>query len=205
MAYLTTTAAVKTQLGLHGTVNGTLNDNADDDSLIGAYVAQATQIFNSEVGYTFIATNGTLELDACAPHAYGRKLFFRQPVVGVYSVVNGDGQTLTESEYRLLPANETPKYGIEIKQGSGKYWNYDTSPEAAIVIGGTLGYATEANIPADVTLAVTKLAANLYQNRDNKGEVIRFADGSSQVPADAPGIIFKVIENYSYTQIKVYA
>ena len=203
MAYLTTTAAVKRQLGLVGTVQGTVVDKTADNDLIDVYVAQATELFNSEVGYTFIATNGTLELDACAPHAYGRKLFFRQPVVDVYSVVNGDGQTLTDSEYRLLPANESPKYGIEIKQGSGKYWNYDTSPEAAIVIGGTLGYATEANVPADVTLAVTKLAANLYQNRDNRGEIIRFADGSSQVPADAPGIIFKIIDKYA--SVRVYA
>lgn len=201
MAYLTTTAAVKRQLGLVGTVQGTLNDNTDDDDLIGTYVAQATELFNSEVGYTFIATNGTLELDACAPHAYGRKLFFLKPVVGVYSIVNGDGQTLTETEYRLLPANESPKYAAELKTGSGKFWTFTNSPQAAIIVGGTLGYATEANVPADVTLAVTKLAANLYQNRDNKGDIIRFADGSSQVPADAPGIIFKIIDKYASVRV----
>lgn len=205
MANLTTLAAVKRQLGLIGTIQGTLQDKTADDDLISTYVAQATEYFNSAVGYTFIAANGTLELDACAPHAYGRKLFFRKPVVSLYSVTNGDGQALTSDDYRLLPANESPKYAAELKLGSGKVWTFTDSPEAAIVLGGTIGYATEANVPADVTLAVTKLAANLYMNRDNKGEVIRFADGSTQIPANAPEIVFQVIEKYNYAKIRVYA
>lgn len=207
MADLTTLDAVKVQLGLQGTVNGAPVNNTSDDGLIAAYVSQASALFESQAlhatGISFIAAPGTLLLDACPPHTYGPKLFFRLPVRGVYSVVNGDGQTLTSSDYRLLPPNAVPYYGLELKRNSGKYWAYTNSPEEAITVAGTLGYVLAGTIPGDVSLAVTKAAAYLYQTRDNKGEVIRFADGSSQVPGSIPELFEKVIRRYATVRIHV--
>lgn len=207
MADLTTLAAVKRQLGLNEYIDGTLTTNTDDDDLITDYVTQASVLFEQtaqrELNFTFVAAPGTLTLDACPPHAYGRKLFFLTPVTGVYEVINGDGHTLTSDEYRLLPANNTPYYAIEFKRNAGRFWTYTTNPEGAITVAGTLGYCAAASIPEDVKLAVTKLAANLYQNRDNKGEVIRFADGSTQVPDKPPDMIFKVLQRYQ--KVRVYS
>jgi len=200
MADLTTLAAVRAQLG-HA-VSDTV-----DDSLIQTYVTQASNLFEAEVlrqtNATFVAQNGTLLLDARAPHAYGRKLYFRQPATGVYLVVNGDGQTLTSADYRLLPANDTPKYGMELKSGSGFVWSHTDSPQEAITIGGTLGYVNAGAIPGDVALAVTKAAAYLYMTRDNRGEVIRFADGSSQTPGAIPDLFGRVIQRYATVRLYV--
>ena len=190
MADLTTLDAVRQQLGL-GPVD------TDDDELITDYVTEASIIFQNEVNLpNFSAANGTLLLNACPPHAYGRQLFFRDYVVGVYSVVNGDGLTVDPAHYRLLPYNSSPKYGMELTIDSGLRWTFDRDPHAAITVAGTLGYCTSANVPADVTLAVTKLAVWLYQNRDNRGETIKFADGSKSIPAEAPAIVLRTQKRY---------
>lgn len=194
MTDLTTLAAVRAQLNIADSLTG-------DDDLISDYVTQASRTIEALTERSFTGTNGTMTYDCCEPTVIGRKLFFDQDVINVYSVVNGDGETVTSSEYRQLPSNHTPKYGIELLPSSNKSWTYDVDWQDAITVAGTLGYCLDANRPADITLAATKLAAWLYQNRDNAEQTVRYADGSSEVPAQAPALVLKILTDGGYMRL----
>lgn len=190
MANLTSLANVQQALGL-GTLTG-------DDMFIGTLVAQASSLIEHYYARTFSDSLGTLYLNACPPHAFGHRLYFMTDVLGVYSVVNGNGDVIPATDYQLLPLNASPKTGMELKVGTGRYWTWTTDPVGAITIAGTLGYCTSSNIPADVVYVATKLAALLYQNRDNKGEIVRFADSSVQVPVNVIPDIIRILETTRY-------
>jgi hypothetical protein len=194
MTDYTTLAAVRSQLKIGVSDTG-------DDAQISTYVTQASQAIDTHTDRSFTGTNGTLTFDCRQPSIIGNTLYLAQDVIDVYSIVNGDSNTLTSSQYRLLPNNSTPKYAIEILPSSGKQWTYTTDWQAAITVAGTLGYCTEANRPADITLAATKLAAWLYQNRDNTGEQTRYADGSTSIPAEAPQIVLRLLEKYVRSEL----
>lgn len=197
MADYTTLTKVKLQLEIQD-VTGTLND----DTLINDYITQASKFIDDYCRRTFSESVGTLNLDVGAPYTYGSKLFFGQDVLGVVSVVNGNGSTLTASDYVLLPANETPKYGMQLKNGA--YWTYSDSPLQAITVVATLGYCTEATRPADITLAATKLSAFLYQNRSNFAPQIMVADGTINVPAEAQAMIMRILDKGRYIKDELY-
>ena len=125
-------------------------------------------------------------------------------MLGVYEVVNA-GTTLTASQYRLLPPNDPPYYAIELLPSSGLTWTYTNDPQGAVTVAGTLGYCTSATRPADVTLAATKLATWLYQNRDNNDQMVRFADGSVEIPSSAPAMIRQILDQGRYVKDRLYA
>jgi hypothetical protein len=194
MTDYTTLAAVRSQLGLGVT-------DTSDDALISTYVTQASQAIETHCGRSFTGANGTLTYDCIDPTVIGNLLYLDRDVIDVYSVVNGDNETITSGEYRLLPNNGTPKYALELLPSSSKTWTYTTDWQAAITIAGTLGYCTDTNRPADITLAATKLAAWLYQNRDNTGESTRYADGSTSIPAEAPAIVLRLLSRYVKSEL----
>lgn len=195
MVDLTTTAAVKAQLHITETT---------DDTLIDGFVTQASEMFQTETRRQFYATGGsTLTYDILNPQIIGRKLYFQTDVLGVDRIVNGDGSVLTTIDFRLLPLNDSPKYAAELYVGANVYWQQSPSNnwQSAIQVQGTVGYNLTGQVPSDVQYAVTKLAAWMYITRDSNGDVIRFADGSSQIPANAPETVLKVAKNYKRVQI----
>ena len=203
MADLTTVARVKRELSITNYETGTLSVNAVDDDLLALKVSEATQLFESDARMSFTGANGTLTFDIAAPYVFGRKLFFRQPVLNVYELTTGDGTIIPSTGYRLLPLNISPKYELELL--NDYTWEVSTTNgvRGAITVAGTLGYCLAANVPADVTTAVTKLAAFLYQTRDNAESIIRLADGSMEIPANAPDIVLRILRNYA--RVQVYA
>lgn len=187
MANLTTLAAVKLQLNITGTLS---------DILITDYVEQASGAIERETQRIFNAMPGTLTFDNCEPYVYGRRLYLHTDVIGIYTVFDGEG-TLTDGEYVLKPYNVNAKQQIELR--SRRWANGVYGAQQAITVAGSLGYS--ATPPADVELAATKLAAFLYQTRDNVERSVRFADGTTEIPADAPSIVLKVITQYRRVQI----
>lgn len=204
MATLTTVEMVKRQLGIVTYTDGTLSTNDVDDDIITDYVIEASKMFETETRRVFSSTSGaTLTYDLAIPSVYGRKLFFGRDVISVDRVINGDGSVIPASAYRLLPVNNDPKYGLELLLGSTYFWlTSDNIWQNAITVNGTTGYCMTNEQPADVTLAVTKLAAHLYQTRDNTGE-IQVADGFVVVPGDTPKTTLRTIANYRTVQIYV--
>jgi hypothetical protein len=197
----TTLAEVKQQLnvGQHGTLN------VLDDDLLTTYVYQASAAIDAYCGRSFAdVTNGTGTLvkkyDYAQPPIFGRKLFVDDDLLSVtalYNDGNTNSGTIGADKYRLLPPNDTPKYAIELTHGSGYTWGYDDTPEEAIRVQGSWGYATSTlTMPAEIRTAATKLAAFLYQTRDNDGSRIQFADGSASIPPGAPPMVFKLLDTY---------
>lgn len=194
MTDLTTTAAVKTQLGI-GT-SGTLNTT--DDTLIGLYVTQASQMIETETNRTFSSSVSSWNYDAAYPVVEGRVLYFDQDMLGVDTVVNGVNGTLQPSQFRLLPLRYSPKYALQLLDSTGMSWQTgnDGYIQNAIQVNGTVGYCLTGTLPADITLAATKLAAWLYQNRDNDGATVQVADGAIAIPAQAPTFVLRTISKY---------
>lgn len=200
---LTTVAQVKRQLA---SPNGTMSDV--DNDLLQYYVTQASDDFeracnrwwiDAEGIYhpAFTPSYGTLYYDAIYPQIEGKTLFFGQDVLSVVSVSNGANGTLTSDQYRLLPVNGSPKYGLELLT-PGISWLYGStgSPQNAIVVTAQVGMFTAGNVPANVTLAVTKYAAWLYQNRDNDGSTFVAANGEAVIPSQAPALVLKIVDQY---------
>lgn len=172
-----------------------------DDGLLETLAAEATAIIEGYTQRSFEAVPGTLVLDAAYPTVTERTLFFGQDMVSVASVTNGDGTVIPSTAYRLLPANASPKYGVELKSGAAYAWTQGTDgPEGAITVVGSLGFCYEGDRPQDVIGAATKLAAWLYDNRDNKGERVQLADGTSILPSEAPAMVMRVLSRYVRTR-----
>lgn len=195
MATLTTTAAVKAQLNI---------TSDSDDAIIDDYVTQASVMFQVEARRQFYATPGaTLTYDYAPPQITGLTLWFLEDVLDVDRIINGDGSVITRDQFRLLPVNGSPKYAAQILTGSNITWllSNQNNWQSAIHVHGTIGYNATNNEPGDVRFAVTKLASWMYQTRDNNGDVIRFADGSTQIPANAPAVVLRTAKNYKRVQI----
>lgn len=194
MADYSTVAAVKRQLAIG--VNGTTN--TIDDDLIATYVAQASAAIDTHTGRVFAETMGTLYYDARYPVIENRVLYFDQDYLGVDAVVNGVNGTINPASYRLLPLHYSPKYALQLLDQSGLVWSVgnDGGVQNAIMVVGTTGFCLTSGRPADITLAATKLAAWLYQNRDNDGTIVQVADGVTSIPAEAPQMVFKLLDKY---------
>lgn len=194
MADLTTTTAVKRQLNIGP--NGTTN--TIDDDLIALYVTQASQLIETECIRPFSATVGTLFYDAKYPVIENNVLYFDQDYLGVDAVSNGVNGTINAANYRLLPLHYSPKYALQLLPKSNLSWQTgsDGFTQNAICVIGTTGYCATGSQPADITLAATKLAAWLYQNRDNDGSSVQLADGSVAIPAEAPTFVLRTISKY---------
>jgi len=194
MVDLTTRNAVKSVLNITET---------SDDSLIDLFVSQASQTFATETQRQFYDVSGaTLTYDLTPPQIFGSKLFFLTDVLDVDRVINGDGNVITPTSFRLLPLNGSPKYALELYSGSNQWFQAGANGrQSAITIQGTTGYCVAGTIPADVTYAVTKLAAFYYQTRDNSGDVVKFADGTTVIPANAPAVVLRTVNNYMRVQM----
>lgn len=202
---LTSIDLVKRQLGIITNTNGTLADNTDDDDILQDYVTEASQMFMTETRRQFYAQGGaTLTYDQVAPDIIGRKLYFSRDLLAVDRVYNGDGSVIPPTDYRLLPLNATPYYGLELYLNASTQWvQGDRGYQNVATVNGTTGFCATGAQPDDVTLAVTKLAAFLYQVRDSSGEIVRFADGSTQIPQNAPALVLRTIQRYA--RLQVYA
>lgn len=198
----TTYAAVKAELKL-------TNDN--DQTLIDGYVTLAQRLIEMPrpvgAGRIFEAAadsdryldapQDTTNQDRDGP-LYLLLLMPAGDLCSITAIVNGDGVTVAASEYVTEPRYSTPYYGIRLKQGSGKVWTWDTSPEAAIKITGKWAYSTTA--PADITRAATRICAWLYRARDNAGggfdQDIKTEEGLTILGAKMPRDIRAIIETY---------
>lgn len=194
MSDLTTVTRVKTQLGIG--VNGTTN--VVDDSMLADFVTQASQMITTYTQRQFYVTYGTLTYDSIYPITEGRRLYFTEDWQQVDFVWNGANGTFQASDYRLVPTHSSPKYGLELLPASQKTWvvGNDGFPQNAITVVGSYGYCDDNTRPADITLAATRLAAWLYQNRDNDGSIIQMADGNLAIPSTAPNFVFTVLDRY---------
>jgi len=177
MAYVSA-ANLKVYLGITETT---------DDTLLGTLIAAAQAFIDSYCRQTFEASGDTTRTFDPTRDASGRWLYLDAPLAAITSVTNGDGNVVSAGNYITEPRNSTPYRALTLKSNSTVAWTYTTTPENSISIVGKWAYSTSA--PADIVQACTRLAAYLYRQKNNSGDLDRpIAIGSSAMllPADLP-------------------
>jgi hypothetical protein len=177
MTDYTTLADVKAYIG---TVQ------SSEDALVSQFITRASRWIDTFCQRQFTARTETRLFDALRDVS-GQTLYVDDDLLGIVTVTNGDGTTLSASNYVFLPTNETPKYGVRLKASSGVTWTYNTDPEEAISINGTWGYNNGTVPPDDVKHAATRLAAWFYEQKDAPFNTVAFPElGALEIPPGVP-------------------
>ena len=187
-----TLAEVKAYLGV--TTSG-------DDALLTALIARAQSAIDAFTHRTFEASaDSTKRFDADADTYEGLLDWtpYGLDLCAITSVVNGNGTTITSTQYVTEPRHGTPYYGIRLKASTGLTWEWDTSSDSenAIAITGKWAYSTSA--PADVVHAAIRLSAFYYRQKDsNVFESVAIPSaGVIEVPMGMPKDVSVILKPY---------
>lgn len=161
--------------------------DATDDAYIQTLLDAATAKIDALTGRRFSATSATRYYDV--PRS--RRLWLDADLLTVTAITNGDGSTISSSEYVLEPAIP-PYYAITLRKSASISWEPDASgdTEQVVAVVGTWGYS--ATPPADIVQATLIIAVSYYRARygaDTAGPVtvtpagIVLTDGSIPRPA----------------------
>jgi hypothetical protein len=197
MGDYTTLSALKTYLSITSTAH---------DALLTDLVTRASRLIDDHTGRWFEGRSETRYYDAIGQHISGRLLLFDADLYSLTSILNGDGQTITPDDMVLRPVNWPPYFGVSLKQGSGFRWGYLDSPEGAISVTGSWGYA--ATPPEPIKQAAVRLAAWLYRQRDTGGdgdEVSVSEQGVAFAPTRLPHDVRSMLGPYMRLRIKIMA
>src|SRR5687768_1110516 len=159
MGDYTTLSAVKTYLSI---------TSAAHDAMLTELVTRARRLIDDHCGRWFDGRSETRYYDAIGQHVSGRLLLLDADLYSLTSILYGDGQTITQADVILRPVNAATYFCISLKQGSGFRWGYINSPEGAISVTGSWGYAATA--PEPIKQAAVRLAAWMYRQRDMGSE-----------------------------------
>jgi hypothetical protein len=169
-----------------------------DDALLSALLVRVQALIDSQCARTFAATSdSTRAFDCDEPTVEGPNLYFDGDLCAITTVTNGNGVEVTSGEYVTLPRHGTPYYGLQLRAGSGKSWNYTDDPLGAITVLGRWAYSASA--PADIQQAALVGAAALYRaggaNPDADRPVVTGA-GTVIQPGKLPATFWTLIQPY---------
>ena len=171
---------------------------ATDDPMLLTLLAAAQRTIDSYCARTFEATADTVRTFDSQRDVDGYTLTVDSDLCAITSIVNGDGTTISNSHYVTEPRNETPYYAIRLKASAGKVWTSTVSgdSENAITITGKWAYSTSA--PSDIAHVCKRLAAYIYRQKDNAGDLDRavIAGNSTILPAQIPSDIRLMLTPY---------
>lgn len=137
--------------------------NVDDDALLTALLGRAQAIIEQRTGRRFEAVAATRYYDPTRD-CLGQTLRLDADLLEPTLVRNGNGATVSASQYVLRPSGGPPYRQIVLKESSGLTWTYVDDPEDAISIAGSWGYSVVA--PPDIVQATLRLAAYMYRQKD---------------------------------------
>jgi len=171
---------------------------ATDDAMLLTLLAAAQRTIDSYCARTFEATADTVRTFDSQRDVDGYTLTVDSDLCAITSIVNGDGTTISNSHYVTEPRNETPYYAIRLKASAGEVWTSTAAgdSENAISITGKWAYSTSA--PSDIAHVCKRLAAYIYRQKDNAGDLDRavIAGNSTILPAQIPSDIRLMLAPY---------
>ena len=129
--------------------------------------------------------------------ALGRTLYLGDDLCAITSIVNGDGTTVTSSQYLTLPRNLSPYAAIQLRLSSNVAWAWQTDPADAIAITGIWAYS--ATPPADIQHACRRIAAWMYRQKDAANDPDRpmvSPDGVTLFPGGMPRDVQAIMQSY---------
>lgn len=170
----------------------------EDEALLIRLLAIATQMIVNEVGFPLLAETETtrkFDLDCIR----GRELYFDCPLAELTEVKNGDGTLIPLTDIILLPANDSPVWGLKIVRGSSYYWQGSSSgrTEQILELKGWWGWSK--TVPVDIQFETDRLALFLLRQRDHStelGHLIRTYDGQILMPTRLPSDVLSRLQKY---------
>lgn len=177
MAYCTL-AELKLQIGITST---------SDDTMLSSLIADAQALIDAQCRRTFEAASDTARTFDAVRNVRGRLLMLDADLAQITSITNGDGTTVSTSQYTTEPRNATPWWGIRLLSSSGISWTYSTDPEDAITITGRWAWSVTADDV--VEKACLDTAHLMYSMRDNLADATRpllTGDGNVILPGEYP-------------------
>lgn len=181
------------------TYKGFKTSDTANDSLIDDLITRAKVIIDNYCGRTFESSaNTTRNFDAIADVSDdGLILYFDEDLSSINTITNGDGVSVSSSEYVTEPRNDTPYYAIRLLASSGKAWEYTTDHENAIAVNGSWSYS--ASVPSDIEQACIELVAYMFDKRtrlvdDSRSQVS--PDGVVLMPSDIPRSVQRILKPY---------
>jgi len=188
-----TTADVKAYIG---------TSKATDDALMASLIPRASARIDRYCDRTFIRRSAETRKFDAVEDVEGRVLYLDDDLLSVTSITNGDGATVSASEYVLLPTNSSPKYAIKLKASSSTSWTWNTDPEEAISVSGTWGYYNGTVPPDDIKHAAIRLTAWYYHQRSAPFETQGLPElGVVTIPQDMPQDIKATLAPYIRLQM----
>jgi len=173
-------------------------ESATDEPMLLTLLAAAQRTIDSYCARTFDATADTVRTFDSQRDVDGYTLTVDSDLCAITSIVNGDGTTISNSHYVTEPRNETPYYAIRLKASAGNVWTSTVSgdSENAITVTGKWAYSTSA--PSDIAHVCKRLAAYIYRQKDNAGDLDRavIAGNSTILPAQIPSDIRLMLAPY---------
>ncbi len=111
-----------------------------DDAVIDQLLENASRYLDSKTGRYFYPRIEARVFDT--PEDYRRDISVNADLQAVISFTNGDGASISSTEYNLLPRNSTPKFLLQLKQNSTIIWEPDSNGdyEGVITLTGLFGY-----------------------------------------------------------------
>ena len=173
-------------------------DSSDsaDDLVLEDLIEEASRDLDRGTARRFYASTETRNFDH---PPQGRTLKLGTDLLSVTTLTNGDDVVIAASDYILLPANESPKYAIKLKQSSTVGWTLDSSgnSEQVIAVAGSWGYI--ATTPKDINIACMAIAKSQDQKRSGQnvgGTATITAAGVVISPEGFPRYAADVIRKY---------
>lgn len=185
-----------------------------DDGVIELLVAGVSDMIDRVTGRTFgasAASDRSFDLPGCqnrtpanansytnflTPYpvwaSHDTELLFDTDCISVNSVTNGDGTVIDSANWRLLPYNSYPKYGLKLLNGAS--WN--SVNDGLIVVNGVWGYSP--SVPMAIQTACIVWAASEYRKRTGEGESAGFVtpQGLRILPSGMPKSVAVVLNSF---------
>lgn len=170
---LTTLTNVRRTI-LQQNISSTEDD--DDDDLLKRFITQASALAHRRSGRTFVPYLDLRLLDFYSSY----HLNLDTDLLVATAITNGNGETISLSDIRYMPGNETPKWRISCKRSSGTVFEWQDDPEQAIEVTGIWGYHTDydhawvdtlIDVPADdLASGATSVIVSSVTGLDNQGQ-----------------------------------
>jgi len=172
-------------------------ESESDDVILQSLINAASAWIDATCHRVFAASANTTRYFDAEKDVEGQTLHLDYDLCAINSVTNGDGTTVSASEYVTEPRNYAPYYALTLKASSTVAWTYSTTPENAIAISGKWAWSVEA--PDQIKHACNRLAAWMYRQRDNPADMsntVRSESGVYLVPSKMPSDVAAMLSPY---------
>jgi hypothetical protein len=189
MAYVTL-SDLREYLGLETADTG-------DDSLLQTLINDAQSIIDEQCGKSFESSVDAVRYYDAISDVRGRTLRLRDDLAQITSITHGNGTyTLSASDYTTKPRDKAPYYEIVLRRTYTQPWSYSADSEVAIAITGRWAYSVTA--PRAIARATERLAAYLYRQKDNTGDLDRavVAGNATVLPQRLPSDVMRYLRPY---------